>query len=162
MRRSRNGTADLRSERQMFEGFSPSFCRSSKQSWNGGNPRYRGQGAGHPFLHTHLWCDKRVWRRAGSQPRDLVHYSILFQCLLDKAFLSLMREEPAGFVPPTERLFYRDIEKYPKEVAPIPAPAKAGSFRSANRRCAHKTRGLQPLKHSSLIPSPVCPAPALV
>jgi len=54
----------------MFEGVSPSFCRSSKQLWNGGNPK--GKEFGCPFLHTLLWHDKRVWRRAGPQPRDLV------------------------------------------------------------------------------------------
>jgi len=36
-----------------------------------------GKEFGRPFLKTLLWRDKRVWRRAGTQPRDLDYFAVL-------------------------------------------------------------------------------------
>ncbi len=68
-----------------------------------------GQGAGRVFLHTLLSRNKRVWRRAGPQPRDL-----------DLRFKAIKATtKPAGLVPPDEALFCFRSEKSPKDPAPI-------------------------------------------
>ncbi len=54
----------------MFEA-QPSFCRSSKQLWNGGNPPTAGKEVGHLFLHTLLWCTKEYGDKRGRNPATL-------------------------------------------------------------------------------------------
>ena len=82
-----------------------SFCRPAKIQRNGGDPQ--GKEVGRPFLLTLLWRDKRVRRRAGTQPRDL-----------DLDF-DLQKNKPAGSGPPAGFIFFVSTKKTePKESDP--------------------------------------------